>query len=58
MKQFSCGDVVAGCSRTFTAHDSDAILSEVSGHARYDHGLRDVSADLVGQVLLAIREVR
>ena len=58
MKLFSCGDVFAGCSRTFTAHDSDSILNEVSGHARHDHGLRDVPAELVGQVLLAIREVR
>lgn len=57
MKQFSCGDVVAGCARTFTAVDSDLILREVSAHSRRDHGLREVSADLVGRVLLAIRDV-
>ncbi|PRY18131.1 DUF1059 domain-containing protein [Kineococcus rhizosphaerae] len=56
MKKFTCGDVVAGCSRTFEAPDSDAILAQVSGHARFDHGLVDVPAELVGQVLLAIRE--
>jgi len=56
MKQFSCGDVVPGCSRTFTAGDTDAILAQVAGHARHDHGLADVPAELVGQVLLAIRE--
>ncbi|WP_432512478.1 DUF1059 domain-containing protein [Kineococcus sp. SYSU DK001] len=56
MKTFTCGDVVAGCREVFTAADSDGILAQVSGHARYDHGLPDVPADLVGQVLLAIRE--
>ncbi|GAA0291180.1 DUF1059 domain-containing protein [Kineococcus aurantiacus] len=56
MKQFTCGDVVAGCSRTFVAADSDALLTQVTGHARSDHGLADVPAELVGQVLLAIRE--
>ncbi|WP_432524751.1 DUF1059 domain-containing protein [Kineococcus sp. SYSU DK006] len=57
MKQFTCGDVVAGCPRTFTATDSDGILTQVNGHARSDHHLADVPAELVGQVLLAIREI-
>lgn len=56
MRQFACGDVVAGCVRTFTAVDDDQVLREVSGHARRDHGLREVPAELVGRVLLAIRD--
>jgi predicted small metal-binding protein len=56
VKKFSCGDVVPGCARTFTARDSDGIVTQVAGHARHDHGLSDVPAELVGQVLLAIRE--
>ncbi|ABS03384.1 putative small metal-binding protein [Kineococcus radiotolerans] len=56
MKHFSCGDVVAGCARTFTGPDSDLILRDVAGHARRDHGLREVPAELVGRVLLAIRD--
>lgn len=57
MKQFRCGDVVPGCRRTFTARDTDRLLAEVAGHARSDHGLPDVPAELVGRVLLAIRDV-
>lgn len=57
MRQFRCGDVVAGCSRTFDAADDAQILLEVRGHAHHDHGPGDVPGELVGAVLLAIREV-
>ena len=49
MKQFSCGDVVPGCRRTFQGAD-DAILSAVAAHARDDHGLAEIPAALVEQV--------
>ena len=44
MKQFSCGDVVPGCQRTFRASDEQTILTLVHGHAIDDHGLASVPA--------------
>lgn len=55
MKQFSCGDVVPGCDAVFSGVDNDTILGEVATHARADHGLREVPADLVDAVVGAIR---
>ena len=49
MKQFACGDVVPGCSRTFRGSE-DQILSAVATHASADHGLTDVPASLVAEV--------
>ena len=53
MKQFRCGDVVPGCTRSFTGSE-DEILRGVAQHARLDHGLLDVPAELVAQVRAAI----
>lgn len=49
MKQFACGDVVAGCTRTFRGTESE-ILSAVAGHATADHGLTDIPDSLVTAV--------
>lgn len=49
MKQFACGDVVPGCSRTFTGSENQ-ILSAVAEHARADHGLTSIPDALVAQV--------
>ena len=50
MKQFSCGDVVPGCSRAFTGPTEQDILSAVALHAEVDHGMTEISAALVEQV--------
>ena len=55
MKQFACGDVVPSCGRTFTAPSDEDILAAVAGHARDDHGLREIPSSLVDQVRAAIR---
>ena len=57
MKQFSCGDVVPGCARTFSAPDDGGILAQVAGHAQHDHGLTEISDELVEQVRSFIRTV-
>jgi predicted small metal-binding protein len=54
MKSFACGAVVPGCDAVFTGADDDAILVAVARHARADHGLADVPAELVAQVRVAI----
>lgn len=50
MKTFACGDVVPGCRAGWTAGTDDEILSEVARHAVADHGLTDVTDDLVAAV--------
>jgi predicted small metal-binding protein len=50
MKTFACGDVVPGCSARFSAADEDGILGQVAGHAAADHGIHDVTPELVQAV--------
>ena len=50
MKSFACGAVVPGCTATFAAHTEDELLGQVAAHAREDHGLQEVPAELVAQV--------
>jgi predicted small metal-binding protein len=51
MMQFSCGAVVPGCPRTFTAEDQQGILSAVARHVAEDHGMTQVHGPLVDQVI-------
>jgi predicted small metal-binding protein len=53
MKAFRCGDVVPGCARAFTGTE-DEILAQVGQHARADHGLTEIPAELVAQVRSAM----
>lgn len=50
MKKFACGDVVPGCEASWVCSTEDDILSNVAAHAAADHGLVEVSADLVAAV--------
>lgn len=50
MKQFSCGDVVPGCRRTFTGASEQDILAAVAVHAQADHGMTEIPVGLVEQV--------
>jgi predicted small metal-binding protein len=55
MKEFSCGAVVPGCTAVFRANDEDGILTRVARHAREDHELTEIPAELVAQVRSQIR---
>ncbi|MBB3086807.1 DUF1059 domain-containing protein [Geodermatophilus sabuli] len=55
MKTFACGDVIPGCSARFSAVDEGGILSAVAGHAAADHGVTDVTPELVAAVRSHIR---
>jgi predicted small metal-binding protein len=50
MKTFARGDVIPGCSARFSAVDEAGILSAVAGHAAADHGVTDVTPELVAAV--------
>jgi predicted small metal-binding protein len=55
MKEFSCGDVVPGCTMSFRAGSETELLEAVAAHARADHGLATVPESLVAQVRAKIR---
>lgn len=57
MKSFACGDVVPGCTETWTAADDVAILALVAEHAREAHGLAEVGPDLEAAVRDRIQDV-
>jgi predicted small metal-binding protein len=51
VKQFHCGDIVTGCDRSFCAESEDGILQLVGAHALADHGITEITSELV----LAVR---
>lgn len=53
MKRFSCGDVVPGCTVNFQSDSEESLLTQVGHHAHDDHGLVDVTDDLIEAVLKA-----
>jgi predicted small metal-binding protein len=55
MKEFSCGDVVPGCTVSFRASTDAELLEAVAGHARADHGMTSIPDSLVIQVRAKIR---
>jgi predicted small metal-binding protein len=46
MKEFSCGDVVPGCTMSFRAASEAELLEAVAAHARADHDLTSVPDSL------------
>jgi predicted small metal-binding protein len=50
VKKFSCGDVVPGCRRQFAAADESVLFAQIAAHARQDHGVMEISAELEEQV--------
>jgi len=50
MKTFACGDVVPGCEASWVCDTEDDVLAHVAAHAAADHGLVEVSDDLVAAV--------
>ncbi len=54
MKRFACGDVVPDCEAVWVCSTEDDILSRVATHAAADHGLVEVSTELVSAVRASI----
>ena len=50
MKQFACGDVVAGCDARWVCSTDEELLALVGAHAIEDHGMTEVPDELVEQV--------
>jgi predicted small metal-binding protein len=50
MKTFACGDVIPGCGARFTATNEGGIMAQVAAHAAADHGVTDITPELVQAV--------
>jgi predicted small metal-binding protein len=54
-KTLACGEIMDGCSATFSAATEDEVLAQAGKHAAEDHGL-DVTPELVELVRGHIRD--
>ena len=45
--KLSCGDAMPGCSARFEDESRDRILEQVAAHARADHGVTDVTTEML-----------
>jgi predicted small metal-binding protein len=55
MKKIACHDVVPGCPFTASATTEEELLAQVAAHADHDHGVAEITPELLGQVKSAIR---
>ena len=56
MKQFWCGAVVPNCTKHFSASTEGEIIEQVAEHAREDHGMAEVPAEIVERVRSLIQD--
>jgi len=52
----ACGDVMPGCSAQFDAETKDELLGQVAAHAQAEHGVEEITPDVLAAVEGAIRE--
>ena len=45
--KLSCGDAMPGCSARFEEDSREQILEQVTKHARNDHGVTDVTPEML-----------
>jgi predicted small metal-binding protein len=56
MKQFRCAAIVPGCGAIFDGESEKAILQQISSHARDEHGMPVVPAEVVDMIRANITE--
>jgi len=57
MKQFKCGAIVVqGCGAVFESESENAILHQISRHARDEHGMPNVPPEVVDMIRANIAE--
>jgi predicted small metal-binding protein len=54
-KHIACADIVDGCPFVASADTESALLEAVADHARCDHGVTELTPELVAKVKQAIR---
>lgn len=55
-KKISCADVVPGCAFTAEAESEQELLQKVAAHAGSEHGIKDVTPDVLKKVKAAIKD--
>jgi predicted small metal-binding protein len=53
-KHIACNDVVPGCGFTAEAVSEEELLKKVAEHAAHEHGVKEVSPELLQKVKAAI----
>jgi predicted small metal-binding protein len=48
--KLACGDVMPGCSARFETNDRDQLLAQVAGHAAEEHGITEITPDILAAV--------
>lgn len=48
--KLACGDVMPGCVARFETDDRDRLLAEVGAHAAADHGITDITPEILQAV--------
>jgi len=54
-KQIACNDVVKGCAFQAHAETEEELLKQVAAHAAKEHGVTQVTPELIAQVKAAIQ---
>ncbi len=52
----ACGDVMPGCGATFSADTEDELLAQVGPHAADEHGIAEITPDVLEAVKGAIKQ--
>jgi predicted small metal-binding protein len=55
-KKLSCGDVVPGCAWKAEAATENELLEKVAAHAGHDHGIKDITPEVLKKVKAAIKD--
>ena len=55
-KSLYCNDLMPGCNFVATGATEDEVLSRAAEHAREEHGLAEITPELVEQARAAIRD--
>ena len=50
MFKLACGDVMPGCAARFENPDRGALMAAVASHAAADHGITDLTPEVVAAV--------
>jgi predicted small metal-binding protein len=56
MKGFRCGELVPGCGAAFHGESETEILEQIAAHARDDHGMYEVPAEIVDRIRARISD--
>lgn len=57
MKEFICGELVPGCDTVIRGESDEEILEKVAVHARDEHGMDEVPAEVEDNVRASIVEI-